>query len=224
MGPGTHARGIAGTWLVGASTAIVLLGASIAPFLAPPVVRFEQDRAQVAAWTGYDAAELDTVTGALLGDLVLWRGDFAVAVDGIPALGEAERGHMRDVRSVFTGFWLVFLAGIAVLAAAARRSRADGAARAAAWRAAAGGARTLVVLIAVVGVFAVVAFDVAFELFHRLFFSGNYTFDPATDKLVQLFPMAFWSEIAIAVGAVVIVASIAVAWWARRRARRQGSA
>ena len=62
----------------------MILGASVAPFLAPPVVRFEQDRTSVGAVTGYDAAGLDTVTGGLLGDLVLWRGDFDVAVDGVP--------------------------------------------------------------------------------------------------------------------------------------------
>ena len=65
------------------------------------------------------------------------------------------------------------------------------------------------------------AFDAAFELFHRLFFSaGTYTFNPATDKLVQLFPEAFWSEIAIAVGVVVLVAAILTAWQASRRADR----
>lgn len=217
MGPGAHARGIAGAWLVGAATAIVILGASIAPFLAPPVVRFEQDRTGVGAATGYEPGELDVVTSALLGDLLLWQGDFAVAVDGIPALGAAERSHMRDVRGVFTGFWLAVLAGVAVLLIAGRRSVTDRQARAAAWRAAASGARALVVLVAVAGVFALVAFDAAFELFHRLFFSGNYTFDPTTDKLVQLFPMQFWSEIAMAVGVVVIVVSIAVAWIAGRR-------
>ena len=214
MGPGTHARRIAGAWLVGASTAIVILGASIAPFLAPPVVRFEQDRAQVEAWTGYDAAKLDVVTGALLADLVLWRGDF----DSPPVLSDAERGHMRDVRTVFTGFWALVAAGILTLAIAARRSAGIAAARAAAWRAASRGAATLAVVIAVVGAFAVVAFDAAFGLFHRLLFSGNYTFDPATDKLVQLFPEQFWSEIAIAVGAVVIAASIIIWRWAARRA------
>lgn len=222
MGPGAHARRIAGGWLVGASTAIVILGASIAPFLAPPVVRFEQDRTQVQAWTGYDAAELDTVTGALLADLVLWRDDFDVAIDTNrffgPVLSDAERGHMRDVRTVFTGFWAIVLAGAVVLVISARRSAGNAAARAAAWRAASRGAGTLAVVIAVVGAFAVVAFDAAFELFHRLLFSGNYTFDPARDKLVQLFPEQFWSEIAIAVGAVVIVAAIVVWRWAGRRA------
>jgi len=198
----------------------VILGASIAPFLAPPVVRFEQDRTGVGAVTGYDAAELDSVTGGLLADLVLWRGDFDVAVDGVPALGPAERSHMRDVRGVFGGFWLAVLGGAAVLVIAARRSSGDPRARAAAWCAAAGAARVLAVLVAVAGVFALVAFDAAFELFHRLFFSGNYTFDPATDKLVQLFPLQFWSEIAVAVGLVVIAVSIVVAMVAGRRAAR----
>jgi integral membrane protein (TIGR01906 family) len=71
----------------------------------------------------------------------------------------------------------------------------------------------------VVGVFVDFAFDAAFEVFHRLFFpAGSYTFDPRTDKLVQLFPEAFWSETAIFVGVAILVAAIATWWFARRRA------
>jgi integral membrane protein (TIGR01906 family) len=221
VGPGAHARRIAGSWLIGAATAFVLLGASIAPFLAPPAVRFEQDRTGVAGLTGFGAGQLDTITAALLGDLVLWRGDFDVAVDGTPALGDAERSHMRDVRGVFTGFWALVAAGVVILLVAARRTRAGearaGDSRAAAWRAVRRGAVTLAVVVVAAGVFAVVAFDAAFELFHRLLFSGNYTFDPATDRLVQLFPEPFWSDIAIAVGAVVVALSLGTAWLAGRR-------
>lgn len=105
MGPGTHARRIAGTWLVGAATAIVILGASIAPFLAPPVVRFEQDRTGAGAATGYHPVELDTVAGRLIGDLVLFPQQFwsevAIAVGGgviaasIAVAVLAERGAGR---------------------------------------------------------------------------------------------------------------------------------
>jgi integral membrane protein (TIGR01906 family) len=219
VGPGAHARGIASGLVLGVATAVVLLGASIAPFLAPPVVRFEQDRADVGALTGYSAAQLDAITGSLLGDLVLWQGDFAVAVDGVPVLNDAERSHMRDVRTVFTGFWLVVLAGVVVLAAAFRRAR-SAEARAAAWMAVRNGAAALAVVIAVAGAFAIFAFDAAFEVFHRLFFSaGSYTFDPRTDRLVQLFPEQFWSEIAIAVGVVVLGAALLIAWWAGLRFR-----
>jgi integral membrane protein (TIGR01906 family) len=217
VGPGAHARRIAGTWLIGAATAFVLLGASIAPFLTPAAVRFEQDRTSVGTLTGFDAAELDTVTGALLGDLVLWRDDFGVAVGGLPVLDDAERSHMRDVRVVFSWFWLLVAAGIVVLAVAARRS-GERPTRAGMWRAVRLGAVALAAVVTVAGVAAVVAFDAAFELFHRLLFSGNYTFDPRTSKLVQLFPEAFWSDVAIAVGVVIVVLSLLTASLAGRRA------
>ena len=204
--------------MLGVATAVVILGASIAPFLAPPVVRFEQDRAGAGSFTGFSPSQLDAVTGSLLGDLVLWQGDFAVAVDGAPVLKGAERSHMRDVRTVFTGFWLVVLAGVVILWAGFRRAGLAEA-RAEAWHAVRNGARGLAVAIVVGGAFAVVAFDAAFELFHRLFFSaGSYTFEPRTDRLVQLFPEQFWSEIAIAVGIVVLGASIFTTWQSGARA------
>lgn len=201
--------------MVAAATALVLLGGSIVPFLNSIYVRMEQDRTGAPALTGYSATELDAVTGSLLGDLVLWQGDFRVTLAGTPVLKDPEREHMLDVRGVFAGFFALVLAGAVVLGAAFRRAR-DAAARAATWAAVAGGARGLAIGIAVVGAFTVLAFEAAFEVFHRLFFSaGSYTFDPRTDKLVQLFPEAFWSETAVFVGAVVFVASI-VTWWAAR--------
>ena len=225
-----------GGWLVAAAAAVVILGVSIAPFLTPAVVRFEQDRAGVGTLTGYSRMELDAITGALLGDLVLWRGNFEVGCSDLgrgcsiaemadgSVLSNAEQAHMRDVRGVFTGLWLLVATGVVVLALAFRRSRGTEA-RAAAWRSVAGGARALAIGIAVVAAFAVLAFDAAFEVFHRLFFSsGTYTFDPATDRLVQLFPMQFWSEISIAVGAVALALSILTAWAAGRRARRVSAA
>ena len=224
-----------GGWLVSVAAAMVILGVSIAPFLLPPVVRFEQDRTNAEALTGFPAAELDRITGSILADLVLWQGDFDVEHEGLSptssatpddrVLDAAERSHMRDVRTVFTGLWAIVLAGALVLALAFRRSTSGTEARFAAWRAVRRGAAALAILIAVAGVFAVVAFDAAFEVFHRLFFSaGTYTFDPATSKLVQLFPDQFWFEVSMAVGTVVFVLSIVVAWIAGRRLRHAASA
>ena len=206
--------------MVSAATALVLLGGSIVPFLNPIYVRFAQDRAGAAAWTGYTPAQLDQVTGSLLGDLVLWRGDFGVTLDGAPVLKRPEIDHMLDVRGVFAGFFALVLAAAAVLVVAFRRLRGEDSS-AATWRAVASGARGLAIGIAMVGAFTLLAFEAAFEVFHRLFFSaGSYTFDPRTDKLVQLFPEAFWSETAVLVGVVVIAAAIATWWLARRRAAR----
>jgi len=209
-----------GSFVIAASTALVLLGASILPFANPVFVRFEQDRAGVGALTGYDSAELDRVTGSILGDLFLAQGNFNVGDTRLmPILSDREQAHMRDVRGVFQGFFALVIVSAVVLVWAFRRARAPEA-RAAAWRSVGSGARGLVFVLVVAGAFAVFAFDAAFEVFHRLFFSaGSYTFDPRTDRLVQLFPEQFWSETAIAVGAVAIVAALLTAWQAGRRAR-----
>jgi uncharacterized membrane protein len=67
---------------------------------------------------------------------------------------------------------------------------------------------------------ALVAFDALFETFHRLFFAGgSYTFDPSTERLVQLFPFQFWQETAMAVGTLIVVLSTALWWIAGRRER-----
>jgi integral membrane protein (TIGR01906 family) len=206
-----------GSWLVASATALVILGASIAPFLAPAYIRLEQDRVGVPALTGYVPHELDAIAASLVGDLLLWRGDFDVAVGGVPVLDDRERAHMRDVRGVFAGFFLLGVISAVGLVVAARRTTGTEA-RAAMWRAVSGGARGLAISLAVVGAFMLLAFEAAFEVFHRLFFSsGSYTFDPATDRLVQLFPQAFWSETATVVGIVAIAVALLTMWRARRQ-------
>ena len=205
-----------GAWLIASATALVILGASIAPFLAPAYIRLEQDRVGVGALTGYGPAELDAIAGSLIGDLVLWRGDFDVAVGGAPVLNDRERSHMRDVRGVFAGFFALVALAVVMLVMAARRATGTEARRAL-WRAVSGGARGLAIGIAVVGAIAVLAFDAAFEVFHRLFFSsGSYTFDPTTDRLVQLFPERFWYETSTVVAAVALVVALLTMWRARR--------
>lgn len=210
--------------MIAAATALVLLGGSILLFLNPVYVRFEQGRTGAPSLTGYTPAQVDAVTGAILADLLLWRGGFETTLNGAPVLKPPEIDHMLDVRGVFAGFYALVGAALVVLVVAFRRARNDRAARAAAWHAVGGGARGLAIGIAVAGVVMVLAFDAAFEVFHRLFFSaGSYTFDPRTDKLVQLFPEAFWSETAMLVGVVALVVALATWWAAGRRASRRGA-
>lgn len=197
-------------------TAIVILAVSILPFLTPAWVGFEQDRSNVAGLTGFPPAEVRTVTNAILGDLVLDRGDFNVTRGGTTLLTDAERQHMIDVRGVFAGFALLALLSIAVVGASAWLTRRDG--RPAIWRAIRRGSIGLAAGVVIAGAIALVAFDAAFELFHRLFFAvGSYDFDPRASKLVQLFPDQFWSETTIALAGVILVAALAVAWFAGRR-------
>lgn len=204
------AGGRAASLLISVATALAIVAVTLPLFLNPAWVAFEQGRAQASAWTGYAEADLRAATDAILADLVLGPPDFDVEVGGVPVLSERERSHMRDVRSVFIGFFAatVVLVGAALVVAIRRRGHAP----VESWRAVRGGALGLVVVLVALGGAALIAFDVLFEIFHRIFFAGGtYLFDPATERLVQLFPFAFWQETAIAVGVVCIALAAVVA-------------
>jgi len=214
-------RGPVATILVGIATAIVIVSVAIAPFLSSPWLAFEQGRAEATAWTGFSEAELARVTNAIVEDVVLGPADFDVSVDGAAVLNERERGHMRDVRTVFMGLWVLTGAAFIVLGLAALLDRPRF------WRGVRRGTAVLAVGVVVLGVVALVAFDTLFETFHRLLFAGgSYTFDPESDRLVQLFPFVFWQETAMAVG-VVIVGLSGLLWWIagdRERAAHRAAA
>jgi integral membrane protein (TIGR01906 family) len=202
------------------AASIVVIAIAILPFLTPVWVSFEQGRTHAASLTGYSEADLGVATNAILHDLVLGPPVFAVEIGGAPVLEERERTHMRDVRGVFGGFFLlaaIAALGLVVLVAGARRMGHIGRA----WSAIAAGMRGLIVAIVVAGIVASVAFDAVFEIFHRLFFAaGSFTFDPRTDHLVQLFPFDFWSETTIVLGVAIVVIAGLVAIGAGRLARR----
>lgn len=202
--------------LVAIATVLVVTGAAVVLFLNPVWVGAEQSRARADAWTGWSTGQVTEVTNGILHDLVLGPPDFAQTVDGQPVLDPREQQHMRDVRSVFGAFALAVLAGVVVMVLgllAGRRRRWF-------WQGVAAGASVMAALIVVLGVFFGLAFDTAFELFHRLFFAaGTYSFDPATERLVQLLPDQFWFETSIAFGALLLVAAVVLAFYARRRIR-----
>ncbi len=208
-----------GNLLIAVATGVAILALVLPLFLNPVWVAFEQGRSEATAWTGFSEPELREATDAILADLVLGPPAFDVAVAGEPVLNERERAHMRDVRGVFMGFFALAIGlVVAALVVVGRRGRAG---RAASWRSVRTGALGLIVGLVAAGGAALLAFDVLFEVFHRLFFAGgSYTFDPATERLVQLFPFAFWQETAIAVGVVAVVVGAIVAVVAHRRYER----
>ncbi len=208
--------GRAASLLSGLATAVVIVALAIVPFLTPQWVSFEQGRADAIGWTGYSFGELNAATGSILSDLVFGPPDFDVQVRGKTVLDPREQGHMRDVRTVFLGLWVLAAISLVVLLAASRRRD-----RTATWRAVRRGALGLAAGVVVLGAVAAVAFDALFEAFHEVLFpAGSYTFDPATERLVQLFPFQFWQETAIAVGVVIIAGCGLVAVFAGRRTGR----
>ncbi len=202
--------------LVGFATAVSLVGLAVALFFNPVWVGFEQDRTQANLWTGYTPEQVHAVTNDILREVYLGPGTFLQQVDGVAVFEPRERSHMADVRGVAVLFFGLALACALVLLASGLLAR--GAAWW--WRAMARGAAVLAVGAAVVGAAFFVFFDQAFTLFHDLFFAaGTWTFDPRTDRLVQLFPYDFWTETSVAIALVGVVLTTATWAVARRRAR-----
>jgi integral membrane protein (TIGR01906 family) len=203
--------------LISVATVFVVIGLAIAAFFNPLWIGFEQERVGVPAITGYTPDQVDGVTGSILSDLFLGPPEFAAAVNGQPVLDAAERSHMMDVRAVLLGFGIVLGIGVTTLVGflAARRREAW------VWRAIARGSGALVLAGFVVGVSVVFFFDAAFQLFHVIFFpQGNFSFDPRTERLTQLFPDQFWTETTIGIVALGMTLALAVTLIARRRASR----
>ena len=201
------------TMLTIGAVALLLL---FTPFWLHPAL----DAADSAAWLGMTQQQVHEFSDRTVQDLVFASGDFDfVAGDGTPFFDASERAHMRDVRVVLYGFLGLSTVAATLLGVVTYRRRADaailkGISRGGAW---------LVIGTLVVGVFAAVAFDQAFELFHEIFFpGGNFSFDPTTERLVQLYPFAFWQYTSAALG-LLLVACGAVTWFVGRRlaARRE---
>jgi integral membrane protein (TIGR01906 family) len=213
---GSTTRALALSAVAGISAVLVLLGAAVALFFNPAWVAFGQGRSAVDLWTGWDIATIRAVTDSVVIEVFLGPGTFAQAVGGSPVFTPAEAGHMADVRRVVLAFGVVVLAALVVLVATWVVDRR----RVAFWRGVALGASILAVTVVAVGAFLALFFDVAFEVFHRIFFAaGSYTFDPRTDRLVQLFPETFWTETSIALALVLLALAVAVALLARARRR-----
>ena len=216
-------RGALAALLTGIAATLVVVALAILPFLSPAWVTFGQARAQADLWTGFTPAQLQTVSNQILADLVLGPPDFDVALDGVPVLTEAERAHMRDVRGVFAGFFAAAAIGAVVLVALFLGARGP-AARRRFWRRLERTGLVIGGVTVVGGALGVVLFEPAFTLFHEIFFpGGNWQFDPRTDRLVQLFPEAFWVESTIAVGVTVILLAGAMSLVARWRGRALAS-
>lgn len=182
--------------------------------LAGPLVLFNpwftsalQARHEVAAAFNVPPAEIDRVTGQILGDIYL-NGAFDAALeDGAPLLDERERSHMGDVSrlvQLLAGVTIVALVLAVVMGTWLRHERRR---QGRVMLIAAGAIGSVAVLLA--GIFAV-AFEPAFLAFHAIFFpAGTYLFSEGSN-LIVLFPNGFWFDASLAAGAAIVVTALVV--------------
>jgi len=203
--------------VIAISTALLILGLAVVLLLTPVYIHAALDDAGSAAFLGVTPAQAHDLSDRTVRELVFGPATFAFPMEeGGPSFYDAaEAGHLRDARAVFYGLLAAAAVALVVLAAGVVRSG-----RAAPfWRAVSRGALGLTVAFAIVGALFLVAFDAAFTLFHQVFFpGGNWSFDPRTEHMVQLYPIPFWERTATVLGALTIVLGLAAWWLARRRA------
>ena len=98
---------------VAISTALVIVGVSIALFFNPVWVSFAQGRTDAPAFTGWTSEQVDAVTRDIVIEVWLGPGDFDQDVAGRPVFEARERSHMSDVRGVVLSFYALVLAALA---------------------------------------------------------------------------------------------------------------
>ncbi len=213
----TAAFGLAipGSVMAGAA-AITILGAVLLFLLTPIYLHPALDLAGSATILGLERDTVWRLSDQTVSEILVGPGSFALPITagGERFYDEAEAGHLRDVRLVLYAFLALWVAGVATMVAALGWARD----RVILWRAVGRGALVLAGLLTVLGAFSLIAFETAFELFHRVFFpGGNYAFDPGSQRLVQLYPIAFWQLTSAVLGVAAIAAALAVVFGARRR-------
>jgi integral membrane protein (TIGR01906 family) len=194
---------------------LVIVALAVLPLLSSPFVHAALDAAGSARLLGLESAATHAFSDRSVAELVVGPGTFAFAgPDGTPFYDESERRHLGDARALL---WLLLTAGaiaaglLAVLLVTAR-----GTARASLWRAISRAGMTTAIAVVVLAVVGLVAFEPLFTLFHELFFpAGGWSFDPARQRLVQLYPFAFWQIAAASLGLLALI--LGVAAWALGR-------
>jgi integral membrane protein (TIGR01906 family) len=194
-------------------TIVAILAVALLPLLTPLVMHPVLDAAQSAAWLGSDLQTAHALSDRTVDELLFGPGTFAFQLPaGVAFYDAAEIAHLGDARTLL---WLLLGAGtLAILALAVALVRSDRPDRIA-HAIGLGGAVTSIGVV-VIGVVGLIAFEPLFELFHRVFFpGGNWAFDPRTERLVQLYPYAFWQLIAAGLG--IVAALLGVVTWAVAR-------
>ncbi len=217
-GPGTGVR-----WVIAVGTACLLLGLAFAAVFNPFFIHAALDAAGSAAILGLDTQTTHAVSDRTIAEMLVGPATFAfAATPGGPRFYDAaEAAHLRDAATLLHLFGgVVFVGVLGLLLTLLPRRREPRA-----WRAVRAGALALAAAFAALAVFFGLAFDTAFTLFHEIFFpQGNWAFDSATERMVQLYPTPFWelTAMALAAGTLVLSALLAlIATWRLHALQRE---
>ncbi len=127
--------------------------------------------------------------------------------DGNPLYNERELSHMFDVQ-ILIRFVMIAWIILGILLLTARYLFWRWKRLPEYFRALSTGGWLAVGLIVAVLAAVMIDFDGLFTAFHQIFFTGDTWLFYYSDSLIRLFPMEFWSNAFIAVGALTIIAGL----------------
>jgi hypothetical protein len=202
---------------VSLATILTIIALAVLPLLTPAFVHAALDAGGSARFLGLDASTIRVVSDGAVADLLSPAGTFAIeGPAGAPFFDASERAHLADARMLL---WLTLAAGLAgAIVVAVALLRHPSAERRYIWGAISRGGAAAATGAMLIGLVGALAFGALFTLFHQIAFpSGNWAFDPASQRLVQLYPLGFWQVAAGALG-VLVIAFGSMTWWVGRRA------
>jgi integral membrane protein (TIGR01906 family) len=203
-------------WLFALWVGVLTLFTGPLVLINPPFIGLLQGRHDVSDKMRVPQDELDRINGEIVWD-IFSGGDFDVTFDsGQPVLDVDERSHMADVSRLVRLLVLLEVVAIGFAAWGGRLLRTD--ARRAG-RMLMIGAGSVGVAVVVIGLFAALAWESAFTLFHQVAFpGGNWSFPPDS-TMIQLYPPEFWFDAAMIAAALVLATAAVLSYGGWRRYR-----
>lgn len=185
----------------------------------PLFIGWLQDRHDVADKLHITQQEIDRINGEIVWD-IFSGGDFDVMfTNGQPVLGPDERAHMSDVSRLVRILVILDVVAIAFAAWGGRLLRTDPYRLG---RMIMTGAGTVGIATVAMGLFAVIAWDSAFTVFHELLFPpGTWEF-PADSTMILLYPPEFWFDAAMIAAVLVLATAAVLSYGGWRRMREVG--
>jgi integral membrane protein (TIGR01906 family) len=136
-----------------------------------------------------------------------------------PLYNSRELSHMLDVKNLVQFMLIAWpLIGIAILGIGLIAIRSGWLPLY--WQAVSRGGWAAVWFILAVLAGVAISFNALFTAFHHLFFSGDTWLFLYTDTLIRLFPMDYWRDAFIVMGALMLLGGLAVGFFGRAQAHR----
>ncbi len=201
-------KGIAFSLCLTISLLLFILSFSIAlPIYIRPVYYMYSELSNLAEHTGYEKEQIRTAYNNMLDYLTIPRKEFSV---GGMKYSQDGKSHFEDCKKLFSlnssilmisAFTVIFLLYCSKfkLSLAPYRQKSFLYAGICA-----------VTLPSIIGFTAVINFDFAFTVFHKMFFPGksNWIFNPHTDEIINILPQEFFMLCGVIIGLSVLTLSL----------------